>query len=307
MQKLETEFWCHTRIGASHAAYTGRFHKLARLIPHLVTPKNKRIEKYIYGLALRICAMVAAIKPTIIQRVVLKAGMLIDEVIRNGALNKVTEKRRNNRELSRDGNARNDNKRVGYRIVNLLNAIKLTATHGACFECGSTDHYKAACPRSWKQWQPGTWEGFCDGSRGGSPGPKHNDRLKAEIICHEKVVRIPLLNNEKLRVLGEKLEEEVRHSKSPKVKERKLKDIVIIRNFLEFLGHVINGDGQHVDSRKNEAVKSCKANVVADALSRKERFKPKRVQAMNMTIQSSIKDKTLEAQNEASETVNAPT
>nr|GFA71151.1 putative reverse transcriptase domain-containing protein [Tanacetum cinerariifolium] len=50
-----------------------------------------------------------------------------------------------------------------------------------------------------------------------------------------------------------------------------------------------------------------KANVVADALSRKERFKPKRVQAMNMTIQSSIKDKTLEAQNEASETVNAPT
>ncbi|GJS08973.1 putative reverse transcriptase domain-containing protein, partial [Tanacetum coccineum] len=32
-----------------------------------------------------------------------------------------------------------------------------------------------------------------------------------------------------------------------------------------------------------------KANVVADALSRKERFKPNRVRAMNMTIQSSIK------------------
>ncbi|GKA72403.1 putative reverse transcriptase domain-containing protein [Tanacetum coccineum] len=32
-----------------------------------------------------------------------------------------------------------------------------------------------------------------------------------------------------------------------------------------------------------------KANVVADALSRKERVKPKRVQAMNMTLQSSIK------------------
>ncbi|GJR77310.1 putative reverse transcriptase domain-containing protein [Tanacetum coccineum] len=33
-----------------------------------------------------------------------------------------------------------------------------------------------------------------------------------------------------------------------------------------------------------------KANVVADALSRKERVKPKRVRAMNMTLQSSIKD-----------------
>ncbi|GKD39439.1 putative reverse transcriptase domain-containing protein [Tanacetum coccineum] len=48
-----------------------------------------------------------------------------------------------------------------------------------------------------------------------------------------------------------------------------------------------------------------KANVVADALSRKERIKPNRVRDMNMTIQSSIKDKILAAQNEASEVVNA--
>ncbi|GKF76530.1 putative reverse transcriptase domain-containing protein, partial [Tanacetum coccineum] len=42
-----------------------------------------------------------------------------------------------------------------------------------------------------------------------------------------------------------------------------------------------------------------KANVVADALSRKESVKPKRVRAMNMTLQSSIKDRILAAQNEA--------
>ncbi|GJV82101.1 putative reverse transcriptase domain-containing protein [Tanacetum coccineum] len=42
-----------------------------------------------------------------------------------------------------------------------------------------------------------------------------------------------------------------------------------------------------------------KANVVADALSRKERVKPKRVQAMNMTLHSSIKDRILAAQKEA--------
>ncbi|GJQ96179.1 putative reverse transcriptase domain-containing protein [Tanacetum coccineum] len=44
-----------------------------------------------------------------------------------------------------------------------------------------------------------------------------------------------------------------------------------------------------------------KANVVADALSRKERVKPKRVRAMNMTLQSSIKGKILAAQEEASD------
>ncbi|GJW93618.1 putative reverse transcriptase domain-containing protein [Tanacetum coccineum] len=49
-----------------------------------------------------------------------------------------------------------------------------------------------------------------------------------------------------------------------------------------------------------------KANVVADALSRKERFKLRRVRAMSMTIQSSIKDKILAAQNEAFEAINAP-
>ncbi|GJS26861.1 putative reverse transcriptase domain-containing protein [Tanacetum coccineum] len=41
-----------------------------------------------------------------------------------------------------------------------------------------------------------------------------------------------------------------------------------------------------------------KANVVVDALSRKKRVKPKRVSAMNMTLQSSIKDRILAAQKE---------
>ncbi|GJZ74458.1 putative reverse transcriptase domain-containing protein [Tanacetum coccineum] len=41
-----------------------------------------------------------------------------------------------------------------------------------------------------------------------------------------------------------------------------------------------------------------KANVVVDALSMKERVKPKRVRAMNMTLQSSIKDRTLMAKKE---------
>nr|GEY33918.1 putative reverse transcriptase domain-containing protein [Tanacetum cinerariifolium] len=49
-----------------------------------------------------------------------------------------------------------------------------------------------------------------------------------------------------------------------------------------------------------------KANVVADALSRKERLKPRRVCAMSMTIQSGLKAKILEAQGEASKDLKAP-
>ncbi|GKF27804.1 hypothetical protein Tco_0094146, partial [Tanacetum coccineum] len=49
-----------------------------------------------------------------------------------------------------------------------------------------------------------------------------------------------------------------------------------------------------------------KANVVADALSRKGIVKPRRVRAMSMTIKSSIKDKLFAAWNEAIKEENAP-
>ncbi|GJR90545.1 putative reverse transcriptase domain-containing protein [Tanacetum coccineum] len=57
MQKLEIELWNHAMVEAGHAAYTDRFHELARLVPRLVTLYNKRIERYIYGLAPQIRGM----------------------------------------------------------------------------------------------------------------------------------------------------------------------------------------------------------------------------------------------------------
>ncbi|GJS65956.1 putative reverse transcriptase domain-containing protein [Tanacetum coccineum] len=470
------KFLCHVIAGAGRAAYIDRFHELVRLVPHLVTLENKRIKRYIYSLAQHIRMMVAVMEPTTIQSVVLKAGMLTNEAIRNGSLKKNTKKRGNGREPSRDGNVKADNKRsrtgrafattnnpvrkeVRPRMVNPMNARNLIAARGACFECGGSDHYKSACPRLDRA--PGQGEearqdpyimtdmftlnnhyattlfdsgadysfvsttfiplldiepsnlGFSCKIEIASGQLVKISKHKAEIICHEKVVRIPLPHGEILRVLGEQPKEKVRHLMSVKVKEQKLKDIVVVRNFSEFLGHVINGDGIHVDPSKIEAIKnweaprtpleksktfdwgeeqdvafqtlkdklcnapilalldgpedfvvycdaSClglrcvliqrgkviayasrqlkiheknytthdlelgavielfsdydykiryhpgKANVVADALSRKERIKPKRVRAINMTIQSSIKDKILAAQNEVSEAVDAP-
>nr|GEW97614.1 putative reverse transcriptase domain-containing protein [Tanacetum cinerariifolium] len=49
-----------------------------------------------------------------------------------------------------------------------------------------------------------------------------------------------------------------------------------------------------------------KGNVVADALSRKERLKPRRVRAMSITIHFGLKTKILEAQVEASKDLKAP-
>ncbi|GKA71834.1 putative reverse transcriptase domain-containing protein [Tanacetum coccineum] len=211
MQKLEAEFWCHAMVGVGHAAYTNRFHELARLVTHLVTPENKRIERYIYGLVPHIRGMVAATEPTTIQSAILKAGVLTDEAIRNGALKMNTKKRGNSGEPSKDGNVRDDNKRsrssrvAGPRMVNPLNVRNPTAARGVCFECGGMD---------WLS------------------------RHKAEIVYHEKVVRVSLSSGKILRVLGERPEEKVRHLVSAKAEEQKLKDIVVVRNFPEDKGFI---------------------------------------------------------------------
>ncbi|GJZ14972.1 putative reverse transcriptase domain-containing protein [Tanacetum coccineum] len=409
MQKLETELWNHAMVGAGHAAYTDRFHELARLVPHLVTPENRRIERYVYGLAPQIRGMVAATEPSTIQKAVQIAGTLTDEALRNGSIKKNPEKRGNGGEPSKDRNGRDDNKRtrtgnafattanpvrreytgttpkcttcnfhhppetpcrtcfncnrpghfakdcrVVPRNVNPINARNPTAR--ACYECGSTDHIKAACPRLNQAQRPGgnhqNQVVAVNGGQGrGNNGNQARGRAfmlgaeearqdpnivtgtftlnnhyattlfdsgadysfvsttfipllgiepsdlgfsyeieiasgqlveidkvikgckleieghvfdinlipfgsgsfdmiigmdwlsnhKAEIICHEKVVRIPLPDGKVLRVIGERPEEKMRHLRSAKTKEQKQKEIVVVRDYLEVFSDDLSG------------------------------------------------------------------
>ncbi|GJS12309.1 putative reverse transcriptase domain-containing protein [Tanacetum coccineum] len=140
MQKLESELWNHVMVGAGHAAYTDRFHELARLVPYLVTPESRMIERYVYGLALQIRGMVAAMKPKTIQKAVQISGALTDEAVRNGSIKKV-EKRRNVGESSKDKNGREDNKRTrnGNAFSTTVNPVRRenTGTWPKCTTCNS--------------------------------------------------------------------------------------------------------------------------------------------------------------------------
>ncbi|GKF74500.1 hypothetical protein Tco_0220832, partial [Tanacetum coccineum] len=66
IEKLEGELWNHSIVGDDHAGYTERFHKLAKLVPHLVTPEAKHVTRYINGLPSQICGMLQATQPATI-------------------------------------------------------------------------------------------------------------------------------------------------------------------------------------------------------------------------------------------------
>ncbi|GKA64475.1 putative reverse transcriptase domain-containing protein [Tanacetum coccineum] len=73
---------------------TGRFHELAKLVPHLVNPESKHIERYIHGLAPQIHGMIRATQPVTIQSAILKAKALTDEAVRCGTLSKSSKRRK---------------------------------------------------------------------------------------------------------------------------------------------------------------------------------------------------------------------
>nr|GEX54308.1 hypothetical protein [Tanacetum cinerariifolium] len=269
IQKLETELWNHVMVGAGHAAYTDRFHELARLVPHLVTPESRKIERYIFG-------------------------ALTDEAVKKGSIKKV-EKRGNVGEPSKDKNGRDDNKRtragnaftttansvgrentctwpkVVPRNVNPVNVRNRKPSRRASHENGSTNHLKPACPRLNRAQGPrGNRPKQVVMNNGGQGYRTQGNQASGRAfmlgveearqhpnimtgIEPSELVRIPLLDGKMLRVLGERPKEKVRLLKSAKASDKKQEEIVV------FLGHVINGNGIHVDPSKIEAVKNWKA------------------------------------------------
>ncbi|GKA37789.1 putative reverse transcriptase domain-containing protein [Tanacetum coccineum] len=331
MQKLETELWNHAMVGAGHATYTDRFHefsskdrngrddnKRTRTGNAFATIANHVRREYT-GTAPKCTACNFHHPPEIPCRTCFKCN-------RPGHFAKGC--------------------RVVPRNVNPINARNPTAR--ACYECGSTDHIKVACPRLNQAQRPGgnhqnqvvaVNRGQGCGNNGNQAcrrvfmlgaeearqdpnivtstftlnnhyattlfdsgadysfvsttfipllGIEPNDlgfsyeteidsgqlveidevikgckleieghvfninlipfrsgsfdviigidwlsNHKAVIICHEKVVRIPLPDGKVRRVIGERPEEKVRLLMSAKAKEQKQEEIVVVRDYLE--------------------------------------------------------------------------
>ncbi|XP_052624166.1 uncharacterized protein LOC128132142 [Lactuca sativa] len=86
VQKLEQELWNLRMAGSDLTTYTNRFCDLALLCPAMVTPEDKKLERYLWGLSPEIQDSVLASRPTTFDSAKELAQQLIDHHARHDTM-----------------------------------------------------------------------------------------------------------------------------------------------------------------------------------------------------------------------------
>ncbi|KAI3805341.1 hypothetical protein L1987_27634 [Smallanthus sonchifolius] len=86
VNKLEAEFWDLAQDSGESLAYTTRFHELILLVPHMVTPLSRCIEKYIGGLPRQIQDTVLGSNPPTLEDAIRLSATWIDNNVKAGTL-----------------------------------------------------------------------------------------------------------------------------------------------------------------------------------------------------------------------------
>ena len=93
VMKLETEFWELKQNSGDNLGYTNRFQELSLLVPHMVTPYSRAIEKYIRGLPMQIQDSVWSRNPSMLEDAIRLAVTLTDNHVKEGTLTRKGEKK----------------------------------------------------------------------------------------------------------------------------------------------------------------------------------------------------------------------
>lgn len=90
MTELEHEFWNLQMKDLEIEKYITRFNELSRLVPYLITPESKRVDRFVYGLTPDIRRDVMTSRPTTMQDKAVLAKQLARDVARSKPTTKTT-------------------------------------------------------------------------------------------------------------------------------------------------------------------------------------------------------------------------
>ncbi|GKA17536.1 putative reverse transcriptase domain-containing protein [Tanacetum coccineum] len=241
MEKLESEFWNHTMIGANHAGYTDRFYELAKLVPHSVLLSRSALEgnrlalegnrntrnngNQARGRAFSKNAADALQNPNVVTGTFSLNDQFATVLFDSGA----------------------DFSFISTKFAPLINMKPSIVSHGYIIEEANgkkeeVDRIIRGC-----KLELGNSLFTIDltplghGSFDVIVGIDSLSKNKAEIVCHEKVVRIPLEGGGVLRVQGERTLGGTKTLMSTKADEPELSDIPIVRDFIDVFPEDLSG------------------------------------------------------------------
>ncbi|GKE56074.1 hypothetical protein Tco_1495259 [Tanacetum coccineum] len=170
-------------IGNEVDKYMAHFNKLARMVPHMVSTKEKRVDRYIWGLVPEVRRIVTSSNPITLQAAVGMDYRLTNDVVRSSGASKGNDsgrKRYEDQQRNRGRNQQDKRQRVtkNYGVAiqeprpyagphpkcaccNLHHSgncpkydkckqtghLARNCHRVACYECGSFDHLRNVCPR----------------------------------------------------------------------------------------------------------------------------------------------------------------
>nr|GEX41393.1 putative reverse transcriptase domain-containing protein [Tanacetum cinerariifolium] len=234
VEKLESEFWNHKMVGSDIDGYTARFHELARLVPHMVTPESQR-------------------------GAVSMANRLTTDGIKDGIFKKKenagNKKRSNDQNRNRGRDDRNKRQRTGSNFALTTpdqgqGQCQYAGQHPKvvnerprpnCYECGDPNHFRRNCPMMNQATTAGGNHPNTVLAIEGNPNPRNNRNQAQGRAFTLGVAEAPQDPNVVTEVHGERPKGNLKQLKTMKVNESKLKDIPVVRKFPDVFPEDLSG------------------------------------------------------------------
>jgi hypothetical protein len=150
---IEKEFVNLEAGTLTHQQYTTKFNKMACLLPEMVKPESRRIERYILGLPIDIRCLVQSSRPTTfvlavdLSRIMYRERGEVAPAESKKRPNFVTDNSNNNNDKRFNGNG-SENKRKEWaecKRCGRKHPAECRLGSNLCFKCGKTGHLARDC------------------------------------------------------------------------------------------------------------------------------------------------------------------